>query len=52
MITHGYKQQKSRIQKQYRIKDPVSKAKQIERGKKKEGGEGTYRLKDTEETIT
>ena len=27
-------------------------SKQIERGKKKEGGEGTHRLKDTEETIT
>ena len=34
MITHGYTQQKSRIQKQNRIKDPVSKANKL-RGEKK-----------------
>lgn len=35
MITHGYKQQKSRVQKQYRIKDPVSKANKLKGGKKR-----------------
>lgn len=45
MIPHGYKQQKSRIQKHYRIKGPVSKANKLQGGKK-EDGKGTYRLRN------